>query len=528
MTPKRIAYVLNIFPKISETFIAGELAELRRRGVELRILSLQPPRQEPQHEIIRRARLDRLVEYDASKFADVVRAFQPELLHAHFAREATAKARELSGLTGIPFTFTAHGYDIHRKPPPDFRERALAARAVVTVSQANKEYIEQTFGVARQHVHVIPCGVDTERFCPGTGSRGRESAEFPRDQSHRRLTSAATLLVVCVARHVAVKNLGLLLDACALLRDRGVKFRCVMVGDGPLRAELEAKRGNLGLQEIVEVPGAAEQGEVLRWWQRASVGVLTSDNEGMPVSLMEAAACGVPVVATRVGGIPELVVDGVTGLLSSPGDATAFASVLERILGDAPLRERMSVAARQRAVEQFSVARQVEVLLSLWDNVLPASCRRSSIGSPGETSAARLESGAITWTSTPSPMPSRARRRACRPAAVIPSSLVTRTLIGAILRRSQERSVSDRREVETVGGDRLARPLARRSTEQGGKLPGASPGAADLEHRPDQNPDHVVHERVRPHPEAENLARLIAPDRPEGLGGPGLALASGD
>ena len=139
MTPPRLAYVLNIFPKISETFIAGELAELRRRGVELRILSLLPPRTEPQHEIIRRAGLDKLVEYDTSKFHGALQAFQPDLLHAHFAREATEKARELSALTGLPFTFTAHGYDIHRKPPPDFRARAEAARAVMTVSEANRD-----------------------------------------------------------------------------------------------------------------------------------------------------------------------------------------------------------------------------------------------------------------------------------------------------------------------------------------------------------------------------------------------------
>src|SRR5512144_2209534 len=113
MTPPRLAYVLNIFPKISETFIAWELAELRRRGVALRILSLLPPRTEPRHEIIRRAELDKLVEYDPSKFLETLEAFQPDLLHAHFAREATEKARELSALTGLPFTFTAHGYDIH-------------------------------------------------------------------------------------------------------------------------------------------------------------------------------------------------------------------------------------------------------------------------------------------------------------------------------------------------------------------------------------------------------------------------------
>jgi len=381
MTPQRIAYVLNIFPKMSETFIAGELAELHRRGVELRILSLLPPRDEPQHEIIRRSGLDKLIEYETGNFPDIVRAFQPAVLHAHFAREATEKARDLSRMSGIPFTFTAHGYDIHRKPPPDFRERAEAARAVVTVSAANRDYIERTFGVAREHIRVIPCGVDTERFC---------LAECPPP------AAGTAPLIVCVARHVAVKNLGLLLDACGLLRDRGVKLRCVMIGDGPLRAELEARRASLALGGIVELPGAAEQSEVLRWWQRATVGVLTSDNEGMPVSLMEAAACGVPVVATRVGGIPEMVVEGETGLLVPPRDANAFASAIEMLLRDEGLRRRMGVAARRRAVEEFSVVRQVDALLALWARVLPACCRPAGTGVAGETPAARMASAAAS------------------------------------------------------------------------------------------------------------------------------------
>src|SRR5439155_18192535 len=106
-------------------------------------------------------------------------------------------------------------------------------------------------------------------------------------------------------------------------RDRGVNFRAVLIGDGPCRGALEETRSRLGLQEIVQMPGPAEQSEVLKWWQRATVGLLMSDQEGMPVSLMEAAACGVPVVATAVGGVPEMVEDGVTGLLVPAGDAEA-------------------------------------------------------------------------------------------------------------------------------------------------------------------------------------------------------------
>src|SRR5205085_1496694 len=163
------------------------------------------------------------------------------------------------------------------------------ARAVVTVSQANADFIVHTFGVRWSHIRVIPCGVDTERFSP------LRPKEVP--------SGKVAPLIVCVARMVAVKNLTMLLEGCARLGDHAVNFRCVLIGDGPCRPELEETRARLRLQEWVEMPGAAEQQEVLRWWRRATVAVLTSENEGMPVSLMEAGACGVPTVATSVGGV---------------------------------------------------------------------------------------------------------------------------------------------------------------------------------------------------------------------------------
>ncbi len=167
-----------------------------------------------------------------------------------------------------------------------------------------------------------------------------------------------------------MKNLALLLEACARLREGGTQFRCVIVGDGPLRRELEAKRAQLRLESVVEMPGAAGQEEVAVWWRRAAVGVLTSQNEGMPVCLMEAAASGVPVVATRVGGIPELVEEGVTGFLCAPGDAAGIAASLQRLLTDRELGFRLGAAARSRAEARFSQARQVDALLEVWSAVL--------------------------------------------------------------------------------------------------------------------------------------------------------------
>src|SRR5881296_384139 len=351
MTPLRVAYVLRVFPKISETFVASELAEVRRRGVEVRILSLRRPAEDVRHEIVARAGLDDLTVYDPREFPIILREFRPQLLHAHFATAATAKARELAAEIGVPFTFTAHRYDIYDKAPADFADRAAAAAAVVTVSEANARYIVKTFGVPAACLHVIPCGVDTERFRP-QGSRG--------EPPH----------LVCVGRLKPFKNQRLLLEACAALHSRGVEFRCVLVGDGPCRDELEAARERLGLGGMVELVGAAEQAEVLAWWQRATIAALTSTSEGMPVCLMEAAACGVPAVATAVGRIPELIEDGVTGFLTTPGDAEGLAGGLERLLRDPDLVARFGAAARLRAEEHFSLPRQVDRLLSVWKGLV--------------------------------------------------------------------------------------------------------------------------------------------------------------
>ena len=176
--------------------------------------------------------------------------------------------------------------------------------------------------------------------------------------------------IVCVARHEPVKNLGSLLEACANLRDRGVHFRCVMIGDGATHIELSAIRARLNLESAVEMIGAAERATVLARLQRASVAVLSSHTEGMPVSLMEAGACGVPVVATRVGGIPELIEDGVTGILAECGDAAALADAIARLVEDPLLRKSMGQAARRRIVARFSLTAQVDSLLAMWSRIL--------------------------------------------------------------------------------------------------------------------------------------------------------------
>ena len=354
MTVDRVAYVVNRFPKVSETFIAGEVAAVRRRGIDVRVLSLRPPDGGPVHDVVTREGLMRHTVYDRDAFEEVIAGFRPQVIHAHFSREPTAVARTLAALHGLPFTFTVHGDDLWREPPDDLDRRAEAAAAIVTVSLAIAEELTRRFGVDPATIHVIPCGIDVADFAPGP---------------HRDDPP----LIVAVARLRPVKRLDLLLHALAPLHGSGQPFRCRVIGDGSERSCLETLRDELGLREVVRFVGAASQEVVRDAWRTASIGALTSTSEGMPLALMEAASCGVPVVATAVGGVPELVADGETGLLVANGDVTGLTDALRRLLCDPPLRTRMAAAARARAVAHFSLDHQVDRLTALWNDVATRS-----------------------------------------------------------------------------------------------------------------------------------------------------------
>ncbi len=351
MSIRRVAYVVNMFPKLSETFVANEIAALLARGVDCQVLSLKTPTESLRHAVVDGMRLDRMLFHDLPSFRRALADRPPDVVHAHFATEPARVAGQLAAERRVPFTFTAHGYDVYRKPPADLRERVRGADAVVTVSGANADHLVATFDAPRDRLHVLPCGVDLEVFRPSPSR-----------------VEAAT--IVCVARLRPVKNLGVLLAACRGVKDRGLPFRLIVIGDGPSRPELECERTRLGLDAEIRFIGAQDHATVRDWWQRATVGVLSSRSEGMPVSLMEAAACGVPAVAPGVGGIPELIEHGVTGFVTPVDAPSAIADALAALLTSPGLRATMAVAARQRAEARFSSTAQVDGLLRLWTSVV--------------------------------------------------------------------------------------------------------------------------------------------------------------
>lgn len=232
---------------------------------------------------------------------------------------------------------------------------AFRASARIVVNSADVEsYIVREYRAPRARIRVIANGVDTERFRPAAAS------------------DPASLHVVTVGRLVRQKNHALFLDAARRLLDRGIAARFTIVGDGPLRPELEARVAALGLAAAVTFAG--ERDDVDAILRTAALFWLTSSWEGMPNVVLEALASGVPVVVTAVSGTRELVEPGRQGHIVGLDDAEAIAARSAEILGDPLLRAAMAAAARERALG-FSTDAMVAKLEALYDDILAGAGR---------------------------------------------------------------------------------------------------------------------------------------------------------
>jgi glycosyltransferase involved in cell wall biosynthesis len=292
-------------------------------------------------------------------------AQQPEAaiqhIHAHFAHDPTLIAQLVHRLTGLPFTFTAHARDLYQIPQAALAERVAAARTVFTCCSANLDYLHK---VAPESVwpkiHLIHHGVNLRQFQP-------VPCAVPAERHPQR-----TPLLLSVGRLVEKKGFLDLLHACAELNARGHCFRCLIYGEGPLADQLTALIAELELAAMVKLMGACPQEAIITMMQQSDIFVLTpyvtadGDRDGVPNVLVEAMACGLPVVATTVGGIPELVTDQHNGLLSAPHDIAAIATNLSTLLESATLRRQLGLAARQTVEQKFDLDAAARQLLAIF------------------------------------------------------------------------------------------------------------------------------------------------------------------
>ena len=406
----KIAYVVSRFPTVTETFVVRELTEVDMAAdLQIELFSLFPAVEAPVHPaardwltrlhrgsargalrgpawwlvhrpltllrivaVVTRAfarkpgRLARalVTVAVASDHARTIRRLGVEHTHAHFANYPALAAWTMARLTDSTYSFTAHAHDIFRDQ--SFLSRLIGdARLVVTISSFNRQFLAR-YNATGTPVHVVHCGVDPDAW-------PMREAVAP---------TAGPLRALCVAALEEKKGHRVLLHALAEAGDRLGRLELDLVGPGALRDELEGLALALGLGRRVRFHGPLTEPDVAQLLRRADLVVLPSIvarsgfMEGIPVALMEALAVGVPVVATRLSGVPELVRDGETGLLAEPGDAADLSSALERTIADPHAAARRALAGRSLVERQFDARVSAERLAALL-----RGCRAGSVSS---------------------------------------------------------------------------------------------------------------------------------------------------
>lgn len=403
--PLRIGYLSRVFPVLSETFVLREALELEKLGVEIIPLSVHRPDPVQVHpegrEMLSRVRiiadpraplfwlahpwmllrhplrylrtlwrcaisapegikgrLRALAQFAAAPHGAVLlKRARVQHLHAHFANIPTAIAMMSSAIAGIGFSCTIHSYDLfvdNLLLPLKLRSAAFVA----TVSEYNRRHIAERFADPRNApVHVVRCGIDPEQFKPSPDKR-----------------PSVPPLILSIGRLVELKGFHTLIRACAVLRDQGFELRCVIVGSGPDRERLAALIDELRLGGSVELAGVKMQDEVRALFRTADLFVLAccirEYQDNLPVVLIESLAMEVPAISTRITAIPELIVDGETGLLVEPEDEAALAAAIHRLLKDTALARRLAVAGRAKVLAEFTTRENAERMRDLFTEVV--------------------------------------------------------------------------------------------------------------------------------------------------------------
>jgi glycosyltransferase involved in cell wall biosynthesis len=329
---------------------------------------------------------------NALYFADHFKRRGVDHVHVHFANRAAHTAMFLKEISGIPFSVTAHGQDFMKDLANDdlLREICAAAEFVAAETDYSRDLLRQRCPESAAKIHRVYNGMDLTRF-----PTPNEEAAGP----SRTGIAPYPVRIISIGRLVAFKGFEYLIDACADLARRGLEFTCEIIGDGPLRGDLEARIRKLNLSDQVHLLGSLSQEAVLQKLRAADIFALASvtDTQGasdvFPTVIIEAMAAARPVVSTRLAGIPESVVDGETGLLVSPEDTMALAEALGRLIQDAKLRLHYGRAGRARIEQHFRIEHTVGPLIELLQKTPGASGKsnqRHASQSEGATGIAYL------------------------------------------------------------------------------------------------------------------------------------------
>jgi len=396
-----IIYLLNIFPKLSETFILNEILQLQKMGIRVHIFSLVRSSEAKVHRMATpliettvylsdRSRNEKIVAllrlllrhpvrllksiwfviHEGSNgrslaleqsiyVASEARRMGVRHIHAHFALYAAEHAMMASMLSGIPYSMTAHAIDIYVKQKL-LREKMNRAKFMVTVCDYNKKYLlgyNPTF--PKDRLHVVHVGIDADLFSRNCNSGDREQLHGP-------------FHIASIGRLVEKKGLRYLVEALGILKREDICFKCTIIGEGPERATLEGLVNQMRLDSMVHLVGAQESDQVKSVLQDADVFVLpcvvakNGDQDATPTVLLEAMAMGIPVVSTLVAGIPEVVPKD-AGILVAPGDAPSLARAINAIAQlTANERSAMGEQGRKHVSTCFNSVSEAQSLVDLF------------------------------------------------------------------------------------------------------------------------------------------------------------------
>jgi colanic acid/amylovoran biosynthesis glycosyltransferase len=397
--PLRLAYVVARFPKVTETFVVRELNEIDKRDdIDAELFGLFPPKgsasevhpsAQPWLTRVHRPSLVQAIcallrwtvrrpatvlstlvlllwgfkrtprLWPATLGAMLVACAQAETMsqlriqhiHAHFVGHTATAAWVIHRLTGIEYSVTAHAYDLYQDQAFLCR-RLRDAQFVITISRFNANFIVDFCHGVVPPITVVRAGVDLRRF------------KFV----ERRLPQSGPVRALCVASLMSHKGHRVLFEALSSDDPQIKRIEVAVVGEGEERAALEAQVRKLGLDRRVRFLGSLPENRVAELLDEMDLFVLPSTissrgrMEGVPVSLMEALACGVPAVATRISGVPELVEEGVTGTLAEHGDVGSMHGALKQVLDNPDRALHMAMTGRERVVREYDVVNSAAAL----------------------------------------------------------------------------------------------------------------------------------------------------------------------
>jgi colanic acid/amylovoran biosynthesis glycosyltransferase len=395
----RLNYVIGSYPVLTETFIDREVRALERANVDLKLVSIRRPTDnlsDEQRDIQRRvtylyppsvgrltlavvgatlrhpvtvfrtfgwlltrphkggSRVKTAAHFATGLYAAwVLRDRAGAHTHAHFVDRAATVALVVSRLQGGRYSVTAHAADLYARPTM-VQERVSNALFAVTCTEYNRAYLTSQVGIDPSSVLRIYHGLDFSAY---------DARRDPDDPP----------LLLSVGQLKEKKGLPDLVAACAALRDRGREVQCVIVGEGPMRGELESAIAEHGLQDRVHLVGAIPHPEVVGYLRRAYAFVLPcvvasdGDRDGIPNAILEAMAMGVPVISTPVSGIPE-VISGDRGILVQPHDPSGLAVAVEGLLDDPSRAMAAGQAGRRFVLDEFDINRNAQRLLDLFQD----------------------------------------------------------------------------------------------------------------------------------------------------------------